>query len=124
PSGRGESPVEKIEIEAVRVRYSILSLLRHGVSEFLQSYELRNAEIAVKPVEGTKSQKRDLGQTLSAILHQPALFSDHVDVRNLNLVAHVPDGEFAIKNVNLFLDPMKPGALHIDRIQIPKVRTW
>ncbi len=123
PAG-GVSPVENIDIELVRVRYSFISLLRHGVSDFLQSYELRNANITVKPVEGTRSQKRDLGQTLTNILQKPALFSDRVNVRNLNLVAHVPDGEFAIKNVNLFLDPVKPGLLHIDRIQIPKIRAW
>ena len=124
PTGRGSTPVENISIEEVTVQYSITSLIRNGVSEFLRSYTLRNAYIAVKPVEGTSEQKSDLASTLHGLIQQPALFSDRVDIENLNLLAHVPDGDFAVKGLNLSLDPTQAGALDIALLQVPKVRTW
>lgn len=124
PKGDAPSPVERIKIQEVSVHYSIVSLIRRGVSEFLQSYTLRNADIEVKPVEGTHEQKSDLASTLHGLIQQPALFSDRVTVENLNLVAHTPDGEFALKDVNILLDPVATGWLKIGRLQIPKIRTW
>ena len=124
PNGRGPTPVDSISIEEVTVRYSIPALLRKGASEFLRSYTLRNASIVVKPVEGTNEQKTDLASTLHGLIQQPALFSDRVEIDNLNLVAHVPDGDFAMKGLTLSLDPVQPGSLDIALLQIPRVRTW
>jgi hypothetical protein len=124
PNGKGGTPVEKISIDEVTVHYSIPSLIRHGVSEFLSSYTLRNAYVVVKPVEGTSEQKTDLASTLHGLIQQPALFSDRVEIDNLNLVANVPDGQFAVKGLTLLLDPVQPGSLDIALLQIPKVRTW
>ena len=124
PNGNGPTPVDNISIDEVTVQYSIPSLLRKGVSEFLSSYVLRNGYIVVKPVEGSTEQKTDLASTLHGLIQQPALFSNHVELDNLNLVAHVPDGEFAVKGLTLFLDPVLPGSLDIALLQIPKVRTW
>src|SRR4051794_17184030 len=45
----GETPVERISIEAVRLQYSLPMLIKHGVGEFLQSYELRNADLVFRP---------------------------------------------------------------------------
>jgi hypothetical protein len=124
PNGHGPTPVESISIDEVTVRYSIVSLVRKGFSEFLSSYLLRNAYIVVKPVEGTSEQKSDLASTLHGLIQQPALFSNRVEIDNLNLVAHIPDGEFAIKSLTLLLDPVLPGALDIGALEVPKVRTW
>ncbi len=124
PNGKGATPVENISIDEVTVHYSVPSLVRKGVSEFLSSYILRNAYIVVKPVEGTSEQKTDLASTLHGLIQQPALFSNHVELDNLNLVAHVPDGEFAVKALTLLLDPVQPGGLDIGVLEIPKVRTW
>jgi hypothetical protein len=124
PTGRGDTPVDDISIQEVTVQYSLPDLLRKGVSEFLKSYTLRNAYISVKPISGTREQKSDLASTLHGLIQQPALFSDRVDIENLNLVAKVPDGDFAIKGLFLTLDPVHPGALDVGLLQVPKVRTW
>ena len=124
PNGKGPTPVENISIDEVTVEYSIPALVRKGFSEFLESYTLRNAYIALKPVEGTTEQKSDLASTLHGLIQNPALFSNRVEIDNLNLVAHVPDGDFAVKKLDLSLDPAQPGALDIGLLQIPKVRTW
>jgi len=124
PNGKGPTPVVNVSIDEVTVHYSIPSLVRKGVSEFLSSYVLRNGTIVVKPVAGTTEQKSDLASTLHGLIQQPALFSNHVELDNLNLVADVPDGEFAVKGLNLFLDQVQPGYLNIALLQIPRVRTW
>jgi hypothetical protein len=124
PNGKGPTPVQNISIDEVTVHYSIPALVRKGFSEFLSSYVLRNAYIVVKPVAGSTEQKSDLASTLHGLIQQPALFSNHVELDNLNLVADVPDGEFAVKGLNLLLDPVQPGALDIALLQIPRVRTW
>ena len=124
PDGNGPSPIEQISIDEITVRYSIPSLVRKGVSEFLKSYALKNGNIEVKPVEGTKEQKHDLASTLHDIIQQPALFSDRVDVENLNLVAHTPDGDFALQGASIFLDPVVAGSVEIKRLQVPQIRTW
>jgi len=124
PSGRGPTPVENIWIEEMTVYYSIPALVRNGVSEFLRSYTLRNATIAVKPVEGTNEQKTNLASTLHDLIQQPALFSDRVEIENLNLMARVPDGDFAVKGFSIFLDPVREGSLEIAELQVPRVRTW
>lgn len=124
PNGHGPTPVDNISIDEVTVHYSIPALVRKGVSEFLSSYTLRNAYVVVKPVEGTKEQKSDLASTLHSLIQQPALFSNRVDIENLNLVANVPDGQFAVKGLTLLLDPVQPGSLDIALLQVPKVRTW
>ena len=124
PNGKGPTPVEDISVEEVTVHYSIASLLRKGFSEFLRSYTLRNGSIVVKPVEGTLEQKNNLASTLHDLIQQPALFSDRVKIDNLNLVAHIPEGEFAVKGLSLSLDPVQPGSLGIALLQVPRVRTW
>src|SRR5215213_3726194 len=45
PTGKAPSPVRKIEIERVRLDYSIPSLIRNGIGYFLTSYELINADL-------------------------------------------------------------------------------
>jgi hypothetical protein len=124
PNGKGPTPVVDISIDEVTVHYSIPALVRKGFSEFLSSYVLRNGSIVVKPVAGSTEQKSDLASTLHGLIQQPALFSNHVELDNLNLVAQVPDGDFALKGLNLLLDPVQPGSLNIALLQVPKVRTW
>ncbi len=41
PTGRGPTPVRHIDIDRVHLDYSLPMLVRHGVGEFLQSYEVR-----------------------------------------------------------------------------------
>src|SRR4051812_43779667 len=50
PNGKGPSPVERIDIESVRLDYSLFMLAKHGVGEFLRSYELKNADLVFRPL--------------------------------------------------------------------------
>src|SRR5688500_7387766 len=45
PTGAGPSPVRRIEIERVRLNYSLPKLLKHGIGEFLEYYEVIYAHL-------------------------------------------------------------------------------
>src|SRR4051812_42553713 len=71
----GPTPVENISIEAVRLQYSIPMLIKHGIGEFLRSYELKNADLVFRPgpsqtKEDTK-EKKSLAEDLHNLLGQP-----------------------------------------------------
>src|SRR5947209_8172391 len=71
-----------LSIEAVRLQYSIPMLIKHGIGEFLRSYELRNAELVFRPgpsktKEDTK-EKKSLAEDLNNLLGQPALYADEI----------------------------------------------
>ena len=123
-SPTGPGPVRKIDIEMVRVNYDLIALARHGMQDFLKSYELKNADVVVRPVSGTPSQKQDLGSTLSGIFQIPALYTDHIHIENLSLAVEQPGGNLALKGLTLSLDTDAPGVLQIERLQVPQFRTW
>ncbi len=124
PDGKGPSPVEKIDIELVRVNYDLIGFARGGLQNLLKSYELKNANLVVRPVAGTPSQKQDLGSTLSGIFQIPALYTDHIHVENLSLALEQAGGELALKGLTLTLDTDAPGVFKVERLQVPQFRTW
>src|SRR6266513_2851764 len=71
PNGHGPTPVEKIAIERVRLDYRLPMLLRHGVGEFLHSYEIHNADLIFvaqeSKTERERQQNRSLAQTLNSL---------------------------------------------------------
>jgi len=120
----GPSPVDLIEIESLRVRYDLLRLFRHGISDFITAYHLRNASLIISQMRGTKSQQEELARVLRDIIQQPALFSDRVRVENFNLSLITRNGPLIVAGANVLLDPVTPGFLHFGRISIPKVAAW
>lgn len=124
----GETPVENISIEAVRLQYSIPNLIKHGVGEFLRSYELRNADLVFRPgpsktKEDTK-EKKSLAEDLNNLLGQPALYADEANIENLSITVHGTDATTEVKHVRLKLHPWEPGYLKIDRIAVPGLPAW
>ncbi len=124
PDGTGPSPVEKVDIDLVRVNYDLISLARNGIQNFLRGYEVKNVNIIIKPVAGTPSQKEDLGSTLSSIFQIPALYTDHIAVENVSFMLDNPDGALSASGLTLTLDTDKPGVFQITELQIPHFRTW
>lgn len=131
PVGDFPNPVRKIAIARVRLDYSFPRLVRHGVGEFLGSYEITDADLRFVAVPGQDAgEKREprpqqgIAQILNTILGQPALYSDRVKVQNLNLSViagpHVTD----IRGFHLLLDPRLPGTIGATRVQIPGVPLW
>ncbi|HEV7401878.1 MAG TPA: translocation/assembly module TamB domain-containing protein [Chthoniobacteraceae bacterium] len=125
----GETPIENISIEAVRLQYSLPKLIKHGVGEFLESYELRNADLVFRPgpsktKEATK-EKKSIAEDLNNLLGQPALYADKADIENLSITVHGDDGATTeVKHVRLKLHPWEAGYLKIDRVAVPGLPAW
>ncbi len=128
PTGKGPSPVEKITISSVTLQYSIPNLIKHGLGEFLQYYEIREADLVLSgdsKDDEEKKQKKSLAQNLNTMLGQPALYADQVLIENFNLTINdKEDGPIAVKAFSAFFHPWEPGYLRIGRIQIPKLPVW
>jgi hypothetical protein len=128
PTGQGPSPVEKITITAVNLEYSIPDFIRHGLSEFLSSYEIRNADLVFsgEPSKNKdeKEQKKSLAQTLNTMLGQPALYADKVRIENFNLRVNSPGEPVVVEGINAYFHPWEPGYLKIGRIKVPNLPAW
>jgi hypothetical protein len=128
PTGTAPTPVRRIEIEHLRLDYSIPSLLQHGIGELLQSYEIVNATLELDALpsksQPERQEKHDIAETLNNILGQPAFYADRVRIQNFNITVRSESTVTAIKNFNLLLDPEKAGELLAERVQIPGVPVW
>jgi hypothetical protein len=128
PTGSGPSPVRRIEIERVQLDYSLPMLAKHGIGEFLQSYEVINAELEIDALpsksEPERKQKRALAQDLNNLLGQPAAYSDRVKIENFNITVRAEKNVTQVKGFHLLLDPQAPGHLRVERVQIPGMPVW
>ena len=120
--------MRQIDIERVRLDYSIPMLIRHGIGEFLRSYEVLNANLdfVAQPSqsEHEKQQKVSLAQDLDNLLEQPAAYADHVHIENFNLTVTAEKNVTEVKGFSLLLDPQATGYLRLARLQIPGVPVW
>ena len=128
PRGAGPSPVRKIDIERVRLVYSIPMLVRHGLGEFLRSYEIINADLdfVAQPSKSAPEhhQKMQLAQDLNNLLGQPAAYADRVHIENFNSAVRGDNNLSEGKGFQLFLDPEAVGYLRVARLNIPGVPHW
>ena len=58
PTGSGPSPVRRIEIEKVRFDYSVPMLVKHGIGEFVQRYEVLNAHLEIDALPSKNEPER------------------------------------------------------------------
>ena len=128
PSGTGPTPIEKIDIERLRFDYSIPMLVRHGVGEFLRSYEIHHADLAFVAVPSrTTSERREKLSVLDqvrAILAQPAAYADRALIDDLSIRVRSPKNETVVEGVHLLLAPDQVGYLKVRRIALPGLPVW
>lgn len=128
PTGRGPSAVRRIEIERVRFDYSLPNLVRHGLGEFLRSYEVINAHLEIDALpsrnEKERKQKRTLATDLNNLLGQPAAYADRVRIENFNITVRAEKNVTQVAGFDLLLNPDAAGHLRIARLQIPGVPVW
>lgn len=125
-TGSGKSPVRKIDIERAHFEYDLKRLFRDGISYFLSSYELKNATLELELVPGRERSRKasELTKLIRETLQQPALFTDNLDITNVNLLVHTPDGDFRVKGLSARLHTTEDGFIDIREVEIPKIVTW
>ncbi|MCE9608758.1 MAG: translocation/assembly module TamB domain-containing protein [Chthoniobacter sp.] len=128
PVGDFPNPVRRLDIARVRLDYSLPRLVKHGLGEFLSSYEISQMELEIEALPsrstGEKQEKQSIAQTLNTLLGQPALYSDRVKIENLNLTVRAGKNVTEIRGFHLLLDPRLPGEIRAARVQIPGVPVW
>src|SRR5207249_1401294 len=97
PNGTGPTPVGKIDIERLRFDYSIPMLIRHGVGEFLRSYEMHHADLVFVALPSRTSEERrekiGIAQQIHTILAQPAAYADRALIEDFNIRVRSPATE-------------------------------
>ena len=126
--GSAPTPIHSIDIKEVRLDYSLPMLVRYGVGEFLRSYEIHHAKLALVAMpskdKAERHEKVQIAKLLNDILGQPAAYSDRVWIEDFSITVTAPENVTEVKDFNLRLDPAKPGYLRIARLAIPGVPVW
>ena len=128
PNGTGPTPVERIDIERLRFDYSLPMLVRHGIGEFLRSYEVHHADLSFVALPSKSSTERrekiSIAEKIRAILAQPAAYSDRALFEDFNLRVRTLKTETLVQGVHLLLAPDQAGYLRVRRIAVPGLPVW
>ncbi|MDQ6765800.1 MAG: translocation/assembly module TamB [Verrucomicrobiota bacterium] len=116
----GPSALQSLDADSLRVDYSLLGLLRHGMSEFLQNIELRNASVVLDqtkapPLAPPKEKEK---------FTLPAFFPDRLTLSDVNVRMASQPADLIVQHLYLELLPDKPGGLRIAKLQIPSGKNW
>ncbi len=93
---KGRSAVESIDADLVRVDYSLLGLIRHGMSQFLGNVDVRSARVVLNPRNAPeeihpKKQPERTKQELPAVFPARLRISDATLIVPANREVTTPD---------------------------------
>jgi translocation-and-assembly-module (TAM) inner membrane subunit TamB-like protein len=117
----GSTDVESIDVDFAHADYSLVGLVRHGMSQFFRNVEIRSARIVLNPTEvplkprAPKIQKR---------ITLPSVFPDRVHLSDVTLIVRNKPHDFVLEHVDLDLNPRAPGQLRIGNLQLPTAQAW
>ncbi len=120
----GPSPLDFAKVGYFDVHYNIWDLIREGKSNLISSYRVEDVDMEVSPVKATQTQKVKFANLLRNILEQPALFTDNVAAKRINLVVQQPEGNLVVRNATVTLHPSEEGVLQADEVSVPKYGSW
>ena len=115
----GPTAIESIDIDQLYVDYSLLGLARNGFSHFLDDVELRSARVVLNPAKAPPSKPR-----LKKKLTLPSVFPERIRLTDVTFVVRNKPNDFVIEHVDLDLNPRSPGALRIEKLQLPSGEGW
>ncbi len=120
----GRVPFDTIEIDRLRLEYSLWTLIRRGPAHALTYYNLRNARLGLAPVRGNTDEDKKLARLLRNILQQPAMYSDRAQIENFNMTVRTNHGLYVWEDIHALLDPDKPGYIRIGKLDLPGYGCW
>jgi TamB, inner membrane protein subunit of TAM complex len=117
----GPSDVESIDIDLVRLDYSLFALMRRGVSQFLRNVEMHSARIVLNPTEvPLKPRPPKIHKKITL----PAVFPDRLRLSDVTVIVRNQPHDFVLEHVDLDLDPDRAGQLRIENLQLPTTQPW
>ncbi len=120
---KGRSAVESIDADLVRVDYSLLGLIRHGMSQFLGNVDVRSARVVLNPRNAPEEihPKKQPERTKQEL---PAVFPARLRISDATLIVRDSPRDLVIEHVDLDLNPRQPGQLRIEKLQLPTAQSW
>src|SRR4030095_2089904 len=115
----GPTAIESIDIDQLYVDYSLFGLARNGFSHFFEDVELRSARVVLNPAKAPPSKPR-----LKKKLTLPLVFPERIRLTDVTFVVRNKLNDFVIEHVDLDLNPSSPGALRIEKLQLPSGEGW
>ncbi len=115
-----EGPVRRLEIELLKLRYSLWDLMRDGLPAFLKELELHNAYIDIAPEQDLPPEKEQQPQQFKF----PALFPEKLIISNLNVIIRNNDKITQVEDFDLTLLPESRGELRVEHLNIPGLLEW
>ena len=119
----GPTIVESIDIDLIRVDYSLLAWLRSGPTELLESAEIRNAQIILDPAKASLKPKVPRADERIALF---PFYPKKLRLSDINLIVRSTQREqdFVLEHFDLDLDPRNQGELRIAKLQLTHGPSW
>lgn len=114
----GPTDIESVDVDLVRLNYSVFALMRRGLPDFLKNIEAQSARIVINPAKAIPETKRPNKPQL------PAVFPERLKLSDVTLVIRNKPHDFFLQHVDLDLDPRLPGEVRIARLQLADGQTW
>jgi hypothetical protein len=117
----GPADIESIGVDFVHADYSLFSFVRHGLTDFFRNVEVRSARIVLDPskTEG-KDQRSKTGERMTLW----PIFPERVRLSGIDLVVRNRPRDLVVEQVDLDLNPRRPGELRVGKLQLPTGQEW
>jgi hypothetical protein len=117
----GPSDVESIDISSIHIDYSLITMLRHGISAGLRNVEIRSANIVLNPA---KAPLRPRAPDARKEMKLPDIFPERIYLEDVSVIVRNRPHDFVLEHAFLNLNPTQPGELTIGRLQLVGGQTW
>ena len=118
----GPTDIESVDVDFVRTDYSLFGLMRHGMSQFLRSVEMRSARVVLNPAKAQiKIRPKKPPQEKPEL---PAAFPERLRLTDATLIVRNQPHDLVIEHVDLDLNPRSAGELRIGKLQLPTAQSW
>ncbi len=112
-------PIERFEVGAFHLRYSLPSLLRRHWRSAISELELHDATLVLDPAHWPPKRRTATGKKILR-----ALLPERITLTNLNVTVRSPRGDTIIQGLNLTLDPGATGELSIRTLAPGRFGVW
>ena len=112
--GLNHNPVESIDIDQVRLRYSLIGLLRHGAGDFLRTAEVRSARVVLDPARAKLKKAPPPNEKIRL----PSLVPEVLRLSDVSLVIRDTPHDTLIEHVDLQLEPGQEHDFHLGHLQL------
>ena len=116
----GPSDVESIDLDRARVDYSLIALIRHGLSDGIHNVDVSSARVVLNPARARLRPKPPRPEKMTL----PDFFPGRVRLADVTLVVRTQPHDVVMEHVDLELDPRNPGELKIEKLQLVGGQAW